>query len=63
VGVGDSLNDLPMLSIVDYPIILKDNDGFSSVSLAKIKKLVILEGTGPQTWNKAILGVLRDLKV
>ncbi len=62
VGVGDSLNDLPMLSTVDYPILLKENGGFSSVSLAKIKKLVIMEGTGPQAWNEAILSVLRDLQ-
>jgi mannosyl-3-phosphoglycerate phosphatase len=63
VGVGDSLNDLPMLSIVDYPILLKENGGFSSVSLAKVKKLIIMEGTGPQAWNKAILDILKESKI
>jgi len=63
VGVGDSLNDLPMLSVVDYPILLKENGGFSSVSLSKIKKLIIIEETGPQAWNEAILNILREFKI
>ena len=63
VGVGDSLNDLPMLSVVDYPILLKKNGGFSSVSLSKIKKLIIIEETGPQAWNEAILNILREFKI
>jgi mannosyl-3-phosphoglycerate phosphatase len=62
VGIGDSLNDLPMLSIVDHPILLKGNGRFSSLILEKIEHLTIMEGTGPQAWNKAILRVLRDLQ-
>jgi len=63
VGIGDSLNDLPMLSIVDQPILLKGKAGFSSLILEKIKHLTLMEGTGPQAWNEAILRVLRDLPI
>jgi mannosyl-3-phosphoglycerate phosphatase len=61
VGIGDSLNDLPMLSAVDYPIFLKGEDDLSEIS--PVKNLVLLDGTGPQAWNKAILSVLRELKI
>ena len=61
VGIGDSLNDLPMLSMVDHPILLKGKGRFPSVSLEKIKNLSLIKGAGPQAWNKAILGVLREL--
>jgi predicted mannosyl-3-phosphoglycerate phosphatase (HAD superfamily) len=61
VGIGDSLNDLPMLSAVDRPIFLKGEEDLSEIS--PIKNLVLLEGTGPQIWNKAILDVLREFKV
>jgi mannosyl-3-phosphoglycerate phosphatase len=63
VGIGDSLNDLPMLSMVDYPILLKGKGRFLSLILEKIKNLTLMEGTGPQAWNKAILAVLRELKI
>jgi mannosyl-3-phosphoglycerate phosphatase len=63
VGIGDSLNDLPMLSIVDQPILLEGKAGFSSLILEKIKHLTLMEGTGPQAWNEAILSVLRDLPI
>jgi mannosyl-3-phosphoglycerate phosphatase len=63
VGIGDSLNDLPMLSIVDQPILLEGKAGFSSLILEKIKHLTLMEGTGPQAWNEAILRVLRDLPI
>jgi len=61
VGIGDSLNDLPMLSAVDHPIFLKGEEDLSEIS--PVKNLVLLEGTGPQIWNKAILSVLRELKI
>jgi mannosyl-3-phosphoglycerate phosphatase len=62
VGMGDSLNDLPMLSAVDRPIILRGEKDLSS-EISPFKNLVLLEGAGPQAWNEAILNVLRDLKI
>lgn len=63
IGIGDSLNDLPMLSTVDQPILLRGKAGFSSLILEKIEHLTLMEGTGPQAWNEAILRVLRDLPI
>ena len=61
LGIGDSLNDLPMLSGVDHPIFLKGGEDLSP-EISPVKNLVLLEGTGPQAWNEAILSVLRDLQ-
>jgi mannosyl-3-phosphoglycerate phosphatase len=61
VGVGDSLNDLPMLSAVDHPMFLKAEEDLSEIS--PVKNLVLLEGTGPQAWNEAILNILREFKI
>jgi mannosyl-3-phosphoglycerate phosphatase len=61
VGVGDSLNDLPMLSAVDHPIFLKGEEDLSS-EISPVKNLVLLEGTGPQAWNEAILNILTEFK-
>ena len=61
-GVGDSLNDLPMLSVVDRAIFLKEGEDLSS-KISPVKNLILLEGAGPQAWNEAILRVLRDLKI
>lgn len=59
VGMGDSLNDLSMLSAVDHPIFLKGEKDVSS-EISRVKNLVLVGGTGPQAWNEAILSVLRD---
>jgi hypothetical protein len=50
-----------MLSAVDHPIFLKGEEDLSEIS--PVKNLALLEETGPQTWNKAILSVLRELKI
>jgi mannosyl-3-phosphoglycerate phosphatase len=62
VGMGDSLNDLPMLSAVDHSFFLKGEEE-PSPEISAVKNLVLLEGAGPQAWNRAILRVLRDLKI
>jgi len=62
LGIGDSLNDLPMLSTVDHPIFLKGEKDVSS-GILRVRNLVLVEGIGPQAWDKAILRVLRDLQI
>jgi mannosyl-3-phosphoglycerate phosphatase len=63
VGIGDSLNDLPMLLAVDYPVFLKGRENHSLETPLKIKNLTVVEGTGPQAWNEAILNLLNKLKL
>ena len=57
VGIGDSLNDLPMLSAVDHPIFLREKEGFSPE--IPFKNLIFIDGTGPQAWNDAILSIVK----
>jgi len=54
LGVGDSLNDFPMLLAVDHPIFLKEKEGLLPDIPSAIQNLVIFEGTGPEAWNRAI---------
>ncbi len=61
VGIGDSLNDLPMLLVVDHPIFIKGGS-ISLGALSTIQDLTIAEGAGPQAWNEAILNKLNELE-
>jgi mannosyl-3-phosphoglycerate phosphatase len=59
VGIGDSLNDLPMLSVVDHPIFLKGEDCVSPEAFSPIQNCTVVHGTGPQAWNEAILSMVK----
>jgi predicted mannosyl-3-phosphoglycerate phosphatase (HAD superfamily) len=63
VGIGDSLNDLPMLFATDHPIFLKEKEKDSPLpeELSFNKNLTVINGTGPKAWNEVILGILKDL--
>jgi mannosyl-3-phosphoglycerate phosphatase len=60
IGIGDSLNDLPMLSVVDHPIFLKGEDRVSPEVLSPIQNCTIIPGAGPQAWNEAILNFVKS---
>lgn len=60
VGIGDSLNDLPMLSVVDHPIFLKGEDCISAEALSSIQNCTVIHGTGPRAWNEAILNMVKS---
>jgi mannosyl-3-phosphoglycerate phosphatase len=62
VGIGDSLNDLPMLSVMDRPVFLKGEDYVSPETLSPIQNYTIIHGTGPQTWNEVILNIVGELE-
>lgn len=56
IGIGDSLNDLPMLALMDVPILVQKKDhSWENVSLPGLRKI---EGIGPQGWNSAIAEVI-----
>jgi mannosyl-3-phosphoglycerate phosphatase len=59
VGIGDSLNDLLMLSVVDHPILLKGEDRISAKVLSPIQNCTVIHGTGPRAWNEAILSRIK----
>jgi mannosyl-3-phosphoglycerate phosphatase len=52
IGIGDSLNDLPMLSTVDSPVLVQKPEGvWEQISLPQLYKI---EGIGPEGWIRAI---------
>jgi len=54
VGIGDSLNDLPMLQSVDIPIIVQKPNGSYEPEI-KLSNLIYADGIGPSGWNSSIL--------
>jgi mannosyl-3-phosphoglycerate phosphatase len=56
IGLGDSLNDLPMLSAVDIPILVQKRDyTWENVNLSRLRKV---QGVGPEGWSRAIEEIL-----
>ena len=52
IGLGDSLNDLPMLSAVDMPILVQKRDyTWENITLSNLRKV---QGVGPEGWSRAI---------
>jgi mannosyl-3-phosphoglycerate phosphatase len=60
VGLGDSPNDLPMLQLVDYPILVKKRDGRHHPRI-EVPRMIRADGIGPEGWNSAMLGLLEDM--
>jgi len=59
VGLGDSLNDLPMLEVVDKAFLVKKEAGDYEERI-KVEGLVYADGIGPAGWNKAVLGLFNN---
>jgi mannosyl-3-phosphoglycerate phosphatase family protein len=57
IALGDSLNDLPMLGTVDYPILVQNHRGEHDSRVA-VPNLIKAEGAGPQGWARAVLDVM-----
>lgn len=54
IGLGDALNDLPMLQAVDQPVLVRHANGQSQKGL-DCPRLVRTEKTGVQGWNDVVL--------
>lgn len=57
IGLGDSLNDLPLLLAVDRPVLIRKDDGSHDPRIS-IPGLSRTDGIGPAGWNEAILAAL-----
>jgi mannosyl-3-phosphoglycerate phosphatase len=53
VGIGDTLNDLPLLEAVEIPILVQLDDGGYDRRVA-VPRLRYAEGVGPAGWNAAV---------
>ncbi|MCK4385554.1 MAG: HAD-IIB family hydrolase [candidate division Zixibacteria bacterium] len=58
VGIGDSLNDLPMLKTVDIPVLVRQKDSAYDKEILKRLKVQKARGNGPSGWNQAILDLV-----
>ncbi|MEQ9617905.1 MAG: mannosyl-3-phosphoglycerate phosphatase [Deltaproteobacteria bacterium] len=54
VGIGDSLNDLPMLETVDVPLLVQKPNGQYDAEI-RLDNITLADGAGPRGWNSAIL--------
>ncbi|MGE3154417.1 MAG: HAD-IIB family hydrolase [Nitrospiraceae bacterium] len=58
VALGDSVNDLPMLRVVDHPVLIARSDGSYDPNI-QLSNLLRAEGIGPAGWNRAVLAVVQ----
>ena len=56
-GIGDSLNDAPMLRHMDVPMLVQRPD--KSWSELQVKNIINLSGIGPKGWKNALDIVLK----
>ena len=72
-GIGDSTNDIPMLNLMDVPILVQRQDSTwvddgeikmkNAVDSSRISsnKLIKIEGIGPNGWENAIHKIILEL--
>jgi len=54
VGIGDSINDAPLLAMVDHPILVQKPDGSYDPDI-HVPGMIRAGGIGPAGWNRAVL--------
>lgn len=57
VAIGDSVNDAPLLAVVDHPILVQKPDGSYDPDI-HVPGLNRAPGIGPVGWNAAVLALL-----
>lgn len=60
IGLGDSINDLPMLQNVDIPVLIPNPE--KGIQQASIPSLIRAENPGSKGWNDVIWRLLDELK-
>jgi hydroxypyruvate reductase len=62
IGLGDSLNDLPLLQAVEQPVLIRHEDGNFAPDI-EIAGLTRTRNPGPLGWNEAVLQLLSSRTV
>ena len=57
IGIGDSFNDLPLLRVVNYPVLIPKEDG-SYEPRVKLRNIRKANKTGPEGWNEAVVELI-----
>ncbi len=60
IGLGDSLNDLPLLENVDFPVLVQKPGGRYEPSI-RLDNLLLAPGEGPVGWSAAVRELLDRL--
>ncbi|MFW6105267.1 MAG: mannosyl-3-phosphoglycerate phosphatase [Chloroflexota bacterium] len=56
IAIGDSPNDLPMLSAVDIPVLVQKPGGiWEEINIPQLRRV---EGIGPRGWARAVEGII-----
>jgi mannosyl-3-phosphoglycerate phosphatase len=58
VGIGNSIDDVPLLAVVDHPILVQKTDGSFDTDVL-LPRLMRTRGMGPTGWNDAVIKLLR----
>ena len=58
VGIGERIDDIPLLTVVDHPILVQRPDGSFDTDVL-LPRLVRTRGIGPAGWNNAMLRLLK----
>lgn len=53
IGLGDGMNDLPMLNVVDYPVLIRSDHGSAPV-VDHLPDVLVTDEAGPRGWNQAV---------
>lgn len=59
IGLGDGPNDLPMLAVVDRPVVIPRPDGSINPAL-QAPVFHMATAPGPAGWNRAVLELIRE---
>jgi len=60
IGLGDSLNDLALLEVVDFPVIVQKPGGHYDPTV-RVHNLIYAPGEGPIGWREAVLTLVERL--
>lgn len=58
-ALGDNPNDLPMLMVADYPVIVQKPGGYYEPQI-DLPGMIRAEGIGPAGWNKEVLKLIGE---
>ncbi len=59
IGIGDSMNDLEMLEVVNTPVLVKKLNG-KYVDQIELNNLMRSKGIGPEGWNEAVFKIIKN---
>jgi mannosyl-3-phosphoglycerate phosphatase len=59
IGLGDGLNDIPLLLAVDVPVVVRSAD--AAEVLERVPAALVAPHKGPEGWRDAVLEIVGDL--